>query len=455
MRQKNQKHRLDGLKDSTDSELAKQKSVSSVQSNKSVLQTEEIRPGYKLTKLGWIPEDWSIQRLSDLAQKERPISYGIVQTGEPVENGIRCVRVTDIVDGRIDLESLITTSKKISDGYKRTLLRENDLVIALRGKIGEVAKVDDKIAGSNLTRGVALIAPKDIETDFLKYQLSSPHAKRILELNLNGSALQELSIGVLRRISVIVANSFEEQKAIAQVLSTWDKAISTLTQLITEKQQKKKALMQQLLTGKKRFLGFDGEWKEVKLGDVFERIRETGEDIDDESEAYTISSKLGFVTQHQKFDRVIAGSSLKKYTLIRRDEFSYNKGNSKTFPYGCIFKFEQDHGLIPFVYISFRSTGEVSIDFYKHYFFFGMLERQLKKIITSGARGDGLLNVNPDSFFKLMIDLPPLNEQKKIAEVLNAASKEIELLNQKLDALKDQKKGLMQQLLTGKKRIKY
>jgi len=390
---------------------------------------EEKQQGFIRTKLGWYPEDWETKRLIELCSN--------FKSGQGITSKMIYDKGDYSVFGGNGLR-----------GFTDDYTHDGDFVLI--GRQGALCGNVVRISGRNYVSEHAIAAQTNARNsnDFLAYKLDFLKLNRFSE----SSAQPGLSVDKISKLKITVPE-LSEQKAIANVLSTWDKAIENLTQLITEKQQKKKALMQQLLTGKKRFPGFDGEWKEVKLGDVFERIRETGEDIDDESEAYTISSKLGFVTQHQKFDRVIAGSSLKKYTLIRRDEFSYNKGNSKTFPYGCIFKFEQDHGLIPFVYISFRSTGEVSIDFYKHYFFFGMLERQLKKIITSGARGDGLLNVNPDSFFKLMIDLPPIEEQQKIAEVLNSATKEIELLKQKLDALKDQKKGLMQQLLTGKKRL--
>ncbi|MEP0366219.1 MAG: restriction endonuclease subunit S [Cyclobacteriaceae bacterium] len=415
---------------------------------------EEIRPGYKMTKLGWFPEDWDISRLSALGIWKGGGTPSKANSSFWDNGTIPWASSRDIKGVILKNTTYLITENAIKESSANSIPAGNLLMVTRSGILQHTFPIAKNLFDVAINQDIkALILNKKFEVDFIQGVLIHRNGHILKTCSKVGTTVESIEYSWLKDYQIPVPK-LPEQKAIAQVLSTWDKAIENLTQLIAEKQQKKKALMQQLLTGKKRFPGFDGEWKEVKLGDVFERIRETGEDIDDKSEAYTISSKLGFVTQHQKFDRVIAGSSLKKYTLIRRDEFSYNKGNSKTFPYGCIFKFEQDHGLIPFVYISFRSTGEVSIDFYKHYFFFGMLERQLKKIITSGARGDGLLNVNPDSFFKLMIDLPPVEEQQKIAEVLNAATKEIELLNQKLDALKDQKKGLMQQLLTGKKRLK-
>ena len=181
---------------------------------------------YKNSPLGLIPEDWEVKELDKIVNEKRPVSYGIVQTGEMVEGGISCIRVTDIIDGKIDKSNFITTSKKISESYKRTILKNGDLVMALRGKIGQIAKVDEDLVGSNLTRGVALIALKeDYDNEFIKQQISSDKAKKVFEKSLNGSALQELSIGILRKIPILIPKSLNEQTAIANCLSTWDKTI--------------------------------------------------------------------------------------------------------------------------------------------------------------------------------------------------------------------------------------
>ena len=147
--------------------------------------------------------------------------------------------------------------------------------------------------------------------------------------------------------------------------------------------------------------GFSGEWKDYKLGKIFKHIKDVN-DGGDQHSIMTISSKLGLISQEDKFDRVIAGDSLKKYTQLIKDDFAYNKGNSKTYKMGCIYQLEEkESALVPFVYICFSPSELVDAKFYKHWFLAHGLDRQLNKIITSGARGDGLLNVNTDEFFKL------------------------------------------------------
>ena len=161
------------------------------------MSTEQVKPGYKRTEVGVIPEDWECQALQELTNPERPIGYGIVQTGKSVAGGVRCIRVVDIID-KIDLNQLITTSKEISQSYKRTILQENDLIIALRGKIGAVAVIKKELEGANLTRGVALLSTSEkFHSGYVSQYLSSFVGKNAIEKNLNGSALQEIPIASL------------------------------------------------------------------------------------------------------------------------------------------------------------------------------------------------------------------------------------------------------------------
>ena len=189
---------------------------------------------YKQTSIGLIPSDWKVDKLGNIVDKKRPITYGIVQTGELVENGVKCLRVVDIIEGKINSAKLITTSAEISNGYKRTILVEGDLVIALRGKIGELAVITKDLIGVNLTRGVGLIAlQNNFHNEYFRQQLISDSGRQLLKSKLNGSALQELSISVLRNIPVSIP-SLQEQQKIASILSTWDVAIDNCKAIIEE-----------------------------------------------------------------------------------------------------------------------------------------------------------------------------------------------------------------------------
>ena len=200
----------------------------------------------------------------------------------------------------------------------------------------------------------------------------------------------------------------------------------------------------------------NSEWKMIPLSSLFERVKRTSPENINNVEVLTISGRFGFLSQKEKFNRVIAGESLKNYTLLRRGEFSYNKGNSLAYQYGCVFKLDEyPEALVPNVYISFKPIAEIDTDYYAYYFKHDLLKPSLAKIISSGARMDGLLNVNAEDFFKIKVPVPSYKEQCLIGGILNNSHKELTLYKQKLLVLQQQKKGLMQKLLTGEVRVKF
>lgn len=215
---------------------------------------DKSHTGYKQTELGVIPEDWEVMALSDITQAKRPISYGIVQTGPQVSGGIRCLRVIDISNGNISKDNLITTTVEISNSYRRTQLQLNDLVIPLRGKVGEVGLIDADLVGDNLTRGVALIAlTGGYSSPFIKQVISFEDNANRIENSMNGSALQEISIAALRSFKISIPSA-SEQEAIADVLSGIDKDLDALGHQLIKTKQLKQGMMQELLTGKTRLV---------------------------------------------------------------------------------------------------------------------------------------------------------------------------------------------------------
>jgi type I restriction enzyme S subunit len=246
----------------------------------------------------------------------------------------------------------------------------------------------------------------------------------------------------------------QEQKKIAEILSTWDVAIEKTNGLIAAKKEHKKALMQQLIPGKRRLPGFEGKWQPTRLSAISERITATVESPAG-YDVLSITAGAGFVSQADKFSRVIAGKHIENYILLKRGEFSYNKGNSYRFPQGCVYQLnEYDEGLVPDVFYSFRLKPTKAFDgFIRQYFFAGLHNEQLRRLVNTGVRNNGLLNLSATDFFNIKIRLPELAEQRAIADVLTTADREVASLEAKLAALKEQKKGLMQKLLTGEIRV--
>ncbi len=406
----------------------------------------EGRPGYKHTSLGWIPEDWECTSLSKITKTERPISYGIVQTGPPVTDGIKCVRVIDIKQGKIDSSNLITTSKKISDAYRRTVLQENDLIVALRGKIGAMAMVDNSSVGFNLTRGVALISPKsDFDPNYIYQQFTSPHSIKVLESNLNGSALQELSIGVIRKIPILVPKNKNEQVKIATILHTWDSAITKTQQLIEQLKRRNKGLMQELLTPKK-------EWHKHRIGDLLKTVKRPV-DWNDE-ELYKL------ISVRRRSGGAFFREALYGKQILTKQLYSAHEGDF------LISKMQIVHGASAVVpaelsgmkisgsYISLHSKDENLLDIS----FFNWLSKtrwfyRMAYISSYGVHIEKM-TFDFEDFKRRFIVIPSsVKEQKRIDNILALAKTEVDILEQRLAKLKSQKKGLMQKLLTGEFRM--
>lgn len=190
----------------------------------------------------------------------------------------------------------------------------------------------------------------------------------------------------------------------------------------------------------------DESWKALTLSELSSRITEKVGTK--KLTTVSITAGVGFVSQAEKFSRDISGKQYKNYIHLRKGEFSYNKGNSKTFPQGCIYKLQEfNEAAAPNAFLSFRFKKNYVGDFFRGYFDNNYHGKQLTRFITSGARSDGLLNIGSDDFFSIVLPTPLSNrEQQKIADCLVSIEELITLHTQKFNVLKDHKKGLMQQL---------
>ena len=245
----------------------------------------------------------------------------------------------------------------------------------------------------------------------------------------------------------------EERKKIAEILTTQDKVIELKEKLLAEKQRQKKYLMQQLLTGKKRLPGFDGEWQNCRLHQIVKHIRRKNT-VGNEN-VLTISAQYGLINQSEFFNKEIASEDKSNYYLLNRNDFAYNKSYSSGYPFGAIKRLTRyDIGIVSPLYICFEIVGEnVSLEYMEQYFEAGLMNREIQAFAQEGARNHGLLNIAVDDFFNSKLVLPSIEEQQAIVAILTAADRESELLRQDLEQEKQKKKALMQLLLTGIVRV--
>lgn len=197
-----------------------------------------------------------------------------------------------------------------------------------------------------------------------------------------------------------------------------------------------------------RFKGFTDDWKQRKLGEVCLRVQ--GNDGRMDLPTLTISASNGWMNQEDRFSGNIAGKEQKNYTLLHKGELSYNHGNSKLAKYGTVFSLQSyKEALVPRVYHSFK-VEKGSPDFIEYYFATKLPDRELGKLISSGARMDGLLNIGYNEFMGIQMLFPSVEEQKQISNYFRSLEHLITLHQQKITLLTKLKKAMLEKMFPKK-----
>lgn len=391
---------------------------------------------YKETAIGKIPSDWDVKKFKDFA-KFYSGGTPLTSKREYYEGDIPFIKSGEIY---YNITEQFLTEEGLSNSSAK-MVEIGDLLYALYGaNSGELAI--SQIQGA-INQAILCIKPNIsfCNTFFLSNFL-------ILEkVNIINKYLQggqgNLSADIIKNLQIPLPPLSEQQK-IAEILSTWDKAIQETGDIIKNLEKRNKALAFSLFTNQ--------NWNEKQLKELFARI--TYKNTENNKTVTTISAKRGFIKQEDFFNKTVASAVLTNYYLIDRGDFCYNKSYSKGYDWGVVKRLNDfDKAVVTTLYICFRLIAEnQNSDFWELYFASGILDRGLSKVAHEGGRAHGLLNVTAGDFFSLKVAVPSLEEQNQIAKILNTANKELKQYQQKLNTLKIQKKGLMQQLLTGKVR---
>lgn len=330
-------------------------------------------------------------------------------------------------------------------------VKRSNIVLTTRGSVGHFAYYDASVPYDvmRINSGMVILDAdeSDLEPNFLYALCRSFIVQKQIEAASFGSAQPQLTVGIVKGLKLPIP-TLVEQKKIAQILSTWDKAISVTEKLLTNSQLQKKALMQQLLTGKKRLLNenggrFIGEWCTCTLSEVAHIIMGSSP----KSEAYN-DNGLGLPLIQGNADIKCRVSCPRVYTSDITKECS--PGDillSVRAPVGTV-ALSQHKACIGRGISAIKSKRKMSQSFLYQWF----LWFEPKWCYLS--QGSTFESINSDDIKTLKLSVPNFEEQQKIATVLSAADDEIATLAKKLACLKDEKKALMQQLLTGKRRVK-
>ena len=385
-----------------------------------------------------LPNNWEVKKFGDVAK----ITCGVAATPEYVDAsiGIPFFSARNVQNGRLDLNYFqyisVELHKKLT---KNTKPERGDILLTRVGAgIGEAAVVNIDFEFSVYVSLTLIKCSKKIESEFIKLLLNTNYYRYLATRDqFAGGGVQNLNVQMVKDYPIPVPPLLE-QKKIAQILSTWDQAISATEKLLENSQQQKKALMQQLLTGKKRLLDengvkFSDEWQRIELGLLLDYQQPTPYLV--ESTAYSDSYETPVLTAGKTFILGYTNESSGIYQdqlpVIIFDDFTTDS-KYVNFP----FKAKSSAMKI------LTAKKGVSIKF--------VFEAMQMLQFTVGGHQRHWISI----FSNLVIPLPNIKEQQQIAEVLSLADQEIETLQKKLDCLKQEKKALMQQLLTGKKRVK-
>lgn len=431
---------------------------------------KNIREGYKKSAVGVIPEEWEVKPFNKCFKHLR--AYTVSRNQLNYERNESCIYnihygdihsafPNNILDIKRDIELIpVIVSPEIDTPE---LLQDGDLIMADAsedyegiGKTIELVNTGDRkiVSGTHTfpLRPKIIFATKYAGFIFSEFNVH----KQIMKI-ATGISVFGISKGNISKIQLPIP-PLPEQQAIANCLTTWDSGIEKLTQLIAAKREQKKGLMQQLLTGKKRLDGFVGEWKEIKLGNIGTfRTSSVNKKIEkDETKVWLlnymdvynnthITSKIDFQLTSAK-NTQIASSNLEIGDVL----FTPSSETPDDIGHSAVVTENLDNVVFSYHLVRFRPKRNILNIGFSGYVF---NKTEILNEFSRRATGSTRYTLSLKDFNEVVTTIPPLEEQTAIAHILTTADQEISLLEAKLAAMKEEKKGLMQVLLTGKKRL--
>jgi len=393
-----------------------------------------VKEGYKQTKVGVIPDDWDVAQIKDVTDY---VDYR-GKTPKKVESGVLLVTARNIKQGYLDYD---TSREYIAeDDYSNVMSRGmpkiGDVLLTTEAPLGNIAQIDNENIA--LAQRVIKFRAKDnFDNTYLKYHFLSERFQSYLYRLAIGTTVLGIQGKQLHKM-LIPLPPLPEQQKIAKILTTWDSAISKQEELIKAKEELKKGLMQKLLSGEVRF---GGEWGDVKLGEIVtcldnKRVplnKQERQKMQGDIPYYGSTSIIDYINDYL-FDEELV--------LVSEDGGYFYDFKTKPIAFFITGKsWINNH-----VHIIKNKNDKLELKF----LYYSLVHKNITAFLNGGTRA----KLNKKDLLLLKLKLPPLQEQQKIAKVLTLADKEIELLKNELEELKQQKKGLMQKLLTGEVRVK-
>lgn len=385
--------------------------------------------------------NWQTKTTKDITTLIKDGTHG---THKDVDEGIPLLSAKDIGGGKVIVtpDSRVISEADFNAIHARYKLKNNDILLTIVGSLGRVAIVSDYKNNYTFQRSVAILRFNDEVNPLYAYHTltSTVFQKELLKRESKG-AQGGVYLGDISKIKIQIPEK-PEQERIVGVLEVWDEYIEKLEQKIALKEQLKKGLMQQLLTGKHRLPSFSEKWIVRKMGEFAKesRVKESDNDV---HKRLTVRLHLKGVEA-----RGVRGTEAV-------DSTQYYRRSAGQLIYGKQNIFKGSIGVVPALYDGYASSQDIpSFDIEEavanvYYIYYYLSRKSIYEWLENFAGGSGSKRLHTSEFYNIKIQLPSLEEQNAIVEVLQLALKEIETLKKHRDVLIKQKKYLLKNLITG------
>jgi type I restriction enzyme S subunit len=389
-------------------------------------------------------EEWTEARIDELGNGRRPVlkagPFGSsVTKATYITSGYKVYGQQEVVAKDLNAEAYFVSETTFSR-HKSCAVKPGDILMTMMGTIGRVYRVPEGAPEGIINPRLVRLAfdTSRILPEYAEVALEQPPLQRLLDRRSHGGTMQGLNLEALASVRLPLP-PLPEQRKIAEILRTWDTAIQKAEQLIAAKERHYSHELSRLISR--------GQHAHTHVGTFAEEVsaRNRG---GNEARVLSVTNSRGFVLPEDQFERRVASADLSNYKVVRRGQYAYNPSRINV---GSIARLDGwEDGVLSPMYVVLRlDESKTNSDYFLHW----LNSHEARQRIKNSAQGSVRETVSFSEFAAITIPLPDTNTQTAIARCLNALREEIDLLGQTVAALKTQKRGLMQKLLTGQWRL--